>query len=237
MSLLTIVRDAWSRLGIGTDLPSVVMANSDAQVAILRALATQEGRELAARVAWQRLTKEASFTTVAQEAQTGAIPADFGRLIPETVWNYTEREPLIGPVSAAEWQALQAGLVGPPDLHYRIRGNDFLIIPTPPAGETVKYEYVSAYWVDTDGDGDGGADAWASDTDTALLSEELLTLGVVWRWLKRNRSDYAAELAEYTTQVSQAIARDGGRGILGLGGRRYGDGPRQPGVPDGSWSL
>lgn len=215
MSLLTIIQAAADRLGL--QRPTAVMTSGDDTVRILRALATQEGRELASRGTWQRLTREQTFTTVAQSVQTGAIPSDFGHFVNNTIWNYTEQEPLIGPIDPFQWQALSASLVAPPDLLFRVRGNDFLILPVPPAGETVKFEYVSAWWVDTDADGVGEADAWAADANTALLPEEIITLGVIWRWLKRNRMAFADEFTEYTAQVNQALGRDGAKRIINMG--------------------
>lgn len=237
MSLLSIIRDAWARLGVSDTLPAAVITSADANVSVMRALAVQEGRELAARATWQRLVKEATFTTVATETQPGVVPSDFGRAIPDTIWNYTEREPMLGPLEPQDWQALKAGLVGPPDLYFRIRGGDFLILPAPPVGQDIRFEYVSTWWVDTNGDGAADASAFASDTDAPVLSDELLTLGVMWRWLKRNRLPYGDEFAEYTVQVNQAIARDGFRTTLNMGGRRSDMGARFPRVPDGSWNL
>ena len=234
MSLLTLVQTACDRLGI--QMPGAVMSSNDETIRVMRALATQEGRELARRVAWQNLTKESSFTTVASETQPGAIPADFDRFINETAWNYTQNRSLIGPVDPQQWQQLKASLVGPPWLHFRQRGNAFLIIPNPPAGENVRFEYVSRFWVDTNNDGLGEADAWANDANTALLNEELITLGIIWRWLKRNRLPYNDELQEYQAQVNQAIGRDGGKRTVSMGGQ-YDPAPRVPSIQDGSWPL
>jgi hypothetical protein len=235
MTLLSIVQDAWQRLGIEDDTPSVVVGASDTSVKVLLALSVQEGKELAARAMWQRLTKVATITTTATQVQSGAIPADFSRMIPDTAWNYTEREPLLGPLSPSEWQQLEAGLVGPPDLHFRLRGNDFLLLPTPEAGVDIRFEYVSTYWVDTDGDGEGDAVTWSADTDTPLLDEEAMTRGLVWRWLKRNRLPFADEFAEYKVWVDQLIARDGVRKTLNMGGGRSDE--RGAKVPEGSWNL
>lgn len=237
MTVLSVVQDAWGRLGIEDDLPGAVMSSSDTAVVVLRNLLAQEGKELAARGTWQRLVKEQTFTTTATQVQAGALPSDFDRMIPGTIWNYTEREPMLGPVEPNAWQELSAGLVGPPDLYFRLRGNDFLILPTPPASDEIRYEYVSTWWVDTDADGLGEAAAPVSDTDTFLLPEELLTLGLMWRWLKRNRLPFADEFAEYKVQVEQVLARDGVRKAINMGGSRTGMGGRFPRVPDGSWNL
>ena len=100
----------------------------------------------------------------------------------------------------------------------------------------MRFEYVSRFWVDTNGDGLGDADAWANDANTALLSEELITLGIIWRWLKRNRLPYNDELQEYQGQVNQAIGRDGGKRTVSMGGQ-YDPAPRVPSIQDGSWPL
>lgn len=234
MSLLTIVQSACDRLGL--QRPSLVMASGDDTIRILRALANQEGRELSARGMWQRLVREQSFTTVAQTVQTGAIPSDFSRFVNNTAWNYTQQEPLRGPLEPHQWQMLNAGLVAPPDLFYRVRGNDLLILPDPPAGENIRFEYVSSWWVDTDADGIGEADAWAADADTALLPEEIITLGIIWRWLKRNRMAFSDEFAEYTAQVNQALGRDGGKRIVNMGDTgSFGDGRTSGGARARNW--
>lgn len=57
---------------------------------------------------------------------------------------------------------------------------------------------------------------WAADTDTALLDEDLIELGVIWRLQQRLGLAYAEEKDEYERQVRQAIARDGGMPTLCL---------------------
>jgi hypothetical protein len=57
---------------------------------------------------------------------------------------------------------------------------------------------------------------WQADSDTSLLDEDLLELGVIWRTMRRLGLAYDEELNEYNNQVSQAVARDGGTGTLSL---------------------
>lgn len=59
-------------------------------------------------------------------------------------------------------------------------------------------------------------DDWLADTDTSLLDEDLIELGVIWRTLRRLGLAYDEELNEYKNQVDQAVARDGGNAILQL---------------------
>lgn len=57
---------------------------------------------------------------------------------------------------------------------------------------------------------------WAADTDTALLDEDLIELGVIWRLQQRLGLAYAEEKDEYEREVDKAIARDGGTATLSL---------------------
>jgi hypothetical protein len=63
--------------------------------------------------------------------------------------------------------------------------------------------------------GAGQAD-WMADTDTSLIDENLIELGVIWRIARRLGLAYDEERDEYETQVRLAIARDGGSAILNL---------------------
>jgi hypothetical protein len=79
--------------------------------------------------------------------------------------------------------------------------------------------------------------AWASDTDTGIINEELMTLGLCWRFKAGQGFDYAEEFRSYEMAVAQDIARDGGKRTLNagyyIGTRRR----RAPFVQDGSWNL
>ncbi len=63
--------------------------------------------------------------------------------------------------------------------------------------------------------GDTNSD-WTADTDVALLDEDLIEVGVIWRLLRRLGLAYDEEKDEAQQQVSQAIARDGGTAVLSL---------------------
>lgn len=60
---------------------------------------------------------------------------------------------------------------------------------------------------------------WVADSDTALLDEDLMELGVLWRTMRRIGIAYDEEQSEYENQVRQSIARDGGTANLNLAPR------------------
>lgn len=235
MTILSICQDAATRLGLPS--PASIISNTDETAVRLLSLTNQSGKELMRRHNWSILTKEKTFTTTAAAIQASAIPTDFDRFISETLFNRTRKRRLMGPISAEQWQIQQALSASVLIDAFRIRGSDMLITPTPTAGETVAYEYVSKYWVDTDADGDGDAVAFTtSDNYTAILDEEMITNDVVWRYRKSVGLNYAEDMQTAQLLIADRIARDGGRRTIDLGSRPNVARP-MINVPEGSWSL
>jgi hypothetical protein len=228
MSLITIIQNAADRLSLPR--PSAVVLSTDQTVVQLLGLAQQEGKELARAGAWQALTSEKTFITVAQAIQTGALPADFDWIVPDTAFNRTLRRRIAGPLTAEQWQLTLATLVTLVNPAFRIRGGDILITPTPAAGHTVAYEYVAKNWCQSSG---GTAQAaWAADSDSAKIDEELHTLGIVWRFKKSKGFDYAEDFATYQIQVKQALNRDGGSPRISTSGASRERVPSAPQTPE-----
>lgn len=208
MSLLTIIQGACDRLNLVR--PSAVVSNTtDENVRKLFGLAQQEGKELAGRGTWQRLTSEKTFITIAAETQTTAVPTDFDWYIPDTMFNRTRSRPFGEPLSPDDWQLAKATVVAYLNPSFRFRGNAILIMPAPSAGDTCAYEYISKNWCQSNAS--VGQSSWAADTDTALLDEELHIQGLCWRWKSALKLDYAEEFATYERNVNQATDRDGAR--------------------------
>lgn len=237
MTLLSVVQDASTRLGLPK--PLLATETTDNRVLQLVNLANEAGRALRDRYAWQRLTKEKTFTTIAAETQTGAVPSDFHRIIDETVWNRTEDERVFGPLSPQEWQSQKSRGVVAIDNQFRIRGNAWLMIPTPTAGQTIAYEYVSKLWVDTTATPDGVADAdgYSADTHVAVFDEEMIALSVIWRWQQATGLDYGESFRKAEEYIVNAMARDGGRRTLTMSSERIGNFVPTANVREGNWNL
>lgn len=235
MTILSMVQNACRIMDL--ESPSTVIGNtSQSHVAVLLGLANQEGKELARRAAWSILTKIQTFTSLASEEQTGMLPSDFDRMIPETFYNRTRKRQVLGPLSAQEWEAQKAITATVLYDSFRIRGGAVQMIPTPVAGMTYAFEYVSSKWCQNSG-GDTQYTEWTADTNVGLLDEELMKLGLLWRFRQSKGLDYAESFRTYETQVEQAISRDGGRRVINMSNRTLYDRPRYPGVTEGSWSL
>ena len=182
------------------------------------------------------MLKEKPFTCTAAAAQTGAIASDYDRIVEESFFNRTQKRPVFGPISAQDWQFMQAVVAATLVESYRVRGDSILITPTPNGTDTYAYEYVSNLWCQSSGG--TGQSAWASDTDTGVLSEELMTLGIIWRFLQKGGFDYAEAFRDYELQVADAILKDGGgKRRLNFGQRGLTGIARMPYVQEGSWPL
>lgn len=232
MSLLSLIQSVSLRLALPK--PSVVVGSADRQVMQLLDLANEEGDDLASRINWEALVEEKTFVTTATPAQASAVPADFDRFIPNSFFNRTTRRPMTGPITSRQWQWIQAQPVySTVYLAFRERTGSFLIAPTPPAGQTIAYEYVSKNWCQSNTN--VGQSSWQADTDAGIVDEDLMKLGLRWRFLRAKGLDYSEEMTTYERQVEQAMARDGGSTALTLAPQPID--PNRVNLPDGSFGL
>ena len=235
MSLLTIAQGFCQRTQL--PVPSSVIGSTNAQVIQLRALLEEEGQELSQRGWWEALTNEATHTTLAAESQGTIVSIatnGFRAIKEDTLWDRTDKLPipLIGSVA---WQRVKATVSTTPRYRYRLRQGILYFTPTPTAGHTVAFEYLSKNWI-LGVDGTTYKELFTLDTDTLLLPEELLRLGLRWRWKKEHGLEYAEDFRTYESAVTNALGRDGGKPTLYQDGRA----PRvKPGVivPEYSWDL
>lgn len=235
MSLLTIIQDAADRIGIVR--PSAVIGATDQQIRGLLSLSIQDGKALARRHDWQKLTKEKTFTATATETQSSVIPTDFDRMIPGTFWNRTQDRQVAGPLSPQRWQMLKSGIIVLPYDAYRIRGNDLLMAPTPVADDSMVFEYITTYWAASAADTTPDQTTWVADDDVSFLDDELQTLGVIWRFKKARGLEYAEEFAEYERRFAQLAGTDGGMATIDLGLGDDGSSVIDPYITDGNWSI
>ena len=193
----------WYAFGTGVPNNSIVQSTTSSTVTLNQA-AVQTG-------AGQFLFGQSDYP----------LPSDFQRPVDNTMWDRGRFWSMRGPQSPQQWQLYKSSVIGRASIQRRFRfrrinGNVvFSIDPVPTDNLTpLVFEYVSNAWCQSSGG--TPQSLWEADTDTGILDEDLLMLGTRWRVYARLGFDYQSELDEYETEVSKAMAVDGGAAILDL---------------------
>lgn len=146
-----------------------------------------------------------------------ALPSDFGFFINQTFWDRNYRWQLLGPLQAQEWQVLKSGISPTgPRRRFRIMNNMFYMDPVPSDSTSIEaYEYYRNTWcVDTIGA--TFRQAWGADTDTYLMDDELMIMGLKWRFLRAKGLDYDEEFTQWKLKLERSTGRDAGERSLPL---------------------
>jgi hypothetical protein len=208
---LAIVGDLCARMGF--TVPSAVVGSVDPQVAQMRSLLEEECNDLSQRHRWQEQTIQGTWTTIAnadQGALSAIFPQGFRAVVDNTIWDRTDRLPVLGPMAPEDYQALLAILATGPRYRYIIQGSHLLVNPAPAAGHAWAFEYYTKYFC-TDSGGATYRYRFAADTDLVLLPEDLVLQGLRWRWKKEKGFDYAEDFRTYEGQVANAMGVNGSR--------------------------
>ena len=236
MSLLTICQAVCDFTGFERE--STIISNTSPTARQLLALCQREGKQLMRATNWSVLTKEHTFNT-SSGTSSYALPTDFDRFVGNTAFNRTDKEAFTGPLTPQQYQLDQHGTasVGITQ-RFRLKPSSnalkFDITPTPTSTESIGFEYVSSHWNQkTDGTSQA---AFTVDTDTGILDETLIEMGVTWRFAQMHGLDYAEHFRQYQLELRQAISREGGSPVISLDdARRLTVSPYSYNLPDSGY--
>lgn len=228
MSVLTIAQAVADEVGVTR--PSSLVGSTDDTARQLLALLNREGQQLVARFDWSACLRDKSVTVTSGTA-VYEVPSDFARIVDDTMWDTTNRWPMVGPLSAQEWETLQRGitistprrvwrLVGEADGTYAAASTKkyVQIAPTPTnSSDTFFYEYVTTGFARQNSD--AAAASFDHDSDNPILPEQLFIMGGIWRWLRAKGLPYDEEKEAYEREVSRAIGQDKSARVLSLNQR------------------
>ena len=221
----------------GFERPTSVISNTDPIARQLLALAQREGKQLMRVSDWAILKKEHTFST-SNGTAAYALPSDFDRLVLETSYNRSDNDILTGPISSSEYQLVNHGMATTGTTEkFRLKAASnalkFELDPTPSSTQTIGFEYVSTQFCQSSG-GSGQA-VWTADTDTGILDETTMEMGITWRFKAAHGLDFAEDFRQYQLEVRQAVARNGSSPVLQLDdARKLIVGPYQS---DGNYGL
>ena len=171
-------------------------------------------------------TGAATNTAITFSQDTYAEPSDFAYFINDTWFDRTNRWRLLGPDSPQQDQFVRSGIVAlGPRRHFRqlgSLGNTYRVWPAP--SELVNpiqlvFEYISANPIQAMGVGNYATNTplWVNDTDTCILDDRAIVMGIKSRfWMQKGFAGAALMMKQYDDYVERQIARDGGAKKLSL---------------------
>jgi hypothetical protein len=223
VALLDLVQRVCDEVGLPR--PVTVASATDQLARQLFSLANAELEELSKRFDWPVLTREYNFPTVAAQAQY-ALPGDYRKFLANTVYDSSRYYQMRGSLSAGEWQRVKAMNLGALSCaRVRIYGNPLKlnILPTPTAVENVVFEYMSKNFA-VNG---AGAEQlrYSNDSDTSLIDEGLVRIGLKWRIKHAKGLEFTADLAEYEAVVAREFAAAMAQPHIPVGFSRHEDAP------------
>ena len=192
---------------------------STAQIAVeMSDLANEVATDIMKSHDWRALTKVAQV--VGDGGLNYPLPADYDRMVLASdiddaatwFWGYDSFD------SVNEWMRFRSGtysIVSPGG--WIILGGELQFYPAP--NGTAQFPYISNLYA-RDASGTPTA-AFVSDSDSFVLDDRLLTLGLIVKWSAQKGQEYSEALADYELALSQAQARDKGARLLRTP-RRYG---------------
>lgn len=220
MSLLDICQTVATEAGFGS--MSSIIGNNDEIAQLLLSLSNRTGQLLRWR-AWQVLQKEATITTIAG-TEYYPKPSDLLRIIQDTMWDRTNYWKMRGSLTPLEWQVYKSGLAQvTARKRFRLWNNLIYVFPIPEVdGDEFVYEYVSKYWVvdDIAAPSPQYRTHFQSDSDQSLINEELISLGVLYRFLERKGFAYQEAKDEFNRQLDVEFGVDTPKEILNMGAPR-----------------
>jgi hypothetical protein len=199
---------------------STIFGSTDNNLNLLLAMIEKAVNEIKDEFPWPELTKRATITLVTGQSEY-ALPADYDSRLTDTLWNQTQRRPLLGPIDAVTWETVKSGLITTlPLQRFRVFGYGnatFQIDPVPTAaenGQVCVYEYISSYAIQTGSGPNTYGEEFTADTNIVLLDGWLIINGALWRYKREKGQEYEELRRDAEAQIEAAKTKLMGATVL-----------------------
>jgi hypothetical protein len=220
MTILSVVRDVCATVGVL--VPSSVFTNITGNRTMIEM--ANLANDMAQRIAfetrdWSKLKATVTYTG---DGVTTAfdLPVNYKRmLLTSNVWKSTTAlYPMRFIPDLDQWLQRRALDNYDPYGEWTIVGNQIFIVPVM-AGPISSNPAITAYFAYlrngcvnlTSG---GFGDRFVADTDSFVLDERLLKLGMIWQWKAHKGSPYNEDMGNYETALGYVSRSDGPAPII-----------------------
>lgn len=243
LTLLQTIQQVARRLA--QPVPTTVYGSSDKSVAQFMALLEEGLESLATRGAWQELRHECTFLTLGTEDQgtldsIGQTPTETNGLayiLPDTLWDRTNQLKLVDQLDSADWQAMKAWVINGPRYQFMLRQRHFFVNPTPTAGWTWAFEYISEFPILDEAGGLVYQKTFDDDDNVILLPDSIVKLDLRWRWKKEKGLSYAQDFDDCEKLIANYLARSSSPGKKLCLDEAPSDARPAIVIPAGNWNL
>jgi hypothetical protein len=201
MTLKEMLNQAMSEMGFSEF--NDYFGNTQQEARQLTAIANRELNQFK-KDDWNELRKTHTITMTA--ATQYPLPSDYRQFTPDTAWSDIRRVDF--PLSAEEWIYYEASTIDT-GIRHRMRLADGQIeISNPSSGAEILIQYISdspvlsALAV--------AKNKFTADDDTLILNNDLLILGVIWRFMRVKGLDWQTEFQEYDSMYRRERGTNGG---------------------------
>lgn len=208
-----------------TARPTSLADASSQQDQIFLSVAKSELQSLLRYGDWQECTKEGYLRTVKGKTQymIADFCPDFYCLVNNTVFIKDAQEQIIGSITPERWMREKYLGDAGTNVKFKIQNGKFEFLTEPPAGVKIVFQYRSGNVVYDPVAGWAEKPTITKDTDVPIFDEYLVSLGILWRWLKRNGMDYTEEFNEYQRELAKRYADGLATQDINLAGAAFGD--------------
>lgn len=221
-SVAELVSDAAIELGLVRSAIVDPFASTDTNILQLLAVLKSGGRSMAKHRNWHHLEKEFTFPTIVG-ANVYALPTDYRSFVDDSGWNRTTQIRLHGPLSAQEWQLLQArNTVSPTCTAFRIWQAQMFLAPTPGSVQTIAFEYQGSSWIRPAAAAQPSSDTPAAKDDVVCFDSAFVVARLKMDFRRNKKQPSDSEQGDYEDALSAAENEDAQGKTIYLGGRRAG---------------
>lgn len=213
MTILSVAQSACRVIGINE--PDVLVGSTDRQYIELLMIAQEMAERIARGHEWQKLSRIHTLTGDGT-TEDFSLPSDFDRmLVKSQVWSSVLECPLSPITDLDQWLGLDVQSFDFIVNAWTIYGGLMRIKPALTNAATAKFFYQSNLIV-APSSGDNKT-TFTADADTFRLDEQLLKLGVIWRWKEAKGQAYAEWMQDYEELKERLVARDKGSRMIRIG--------------------
>ena len=226
MSIYGTVDDILNRVAteVGFDPATDPLTDKNKAFTQLRYLMNSAAEELIDMAAWTELQKEHSITTAAVDTGIYDLPTDFKYMIPQTGWERTNDNAMLGPLSPQDWAYLKGRDLASTTIYasFRLKQRQYYIFPNDPviADLAIYFEYMSDAWLQDASESTTYYNEIQAGDNICLLPKTLMIKFLKCKYLEAKGFDSTKARQDFAVNYVSATGNDGSAPIVNAGGER-----------------